>query len=174
MILDVWVDKRSNHDKQHPLASLELEMHSNSMIIDRSKQIRILGREHFLTGAEDIVADNIGITPGLGHRSPRIYPRKRQPHLKERKRIKAFLNYLKNSGVGNMMPKHTALYFHDEKSEPLAHVLPPIQVKRHVLDRWIRIYHQYMFCKPHTCIGHDETKGGKARRTMRPKKKTIN
>ena len=167
LLLDFWVDTRVK--EEHPLGFLEMEMHANPVIFDREEQIKLLGEDHFKTGDEPMILNRIGITPGIGRRAPRLYTRN---GLVSRERGQAFLNYLKHSGVGEMSPKHTALYFHDENSEVLGHVLPPIQVKRHVLDRWIRLYHQYMFNRAHTCIGHPEDVGEKVKNPSRNKKKT--
>ena len=147
VLLDYWVDTRC--EDTHPLATLEMKMHCNPYLYNMEQQIQYLGNDHL---NEALITNNIGITPGVGIRVPRHYTRDGVP---SRERGKAFLNYLKHSGVGSMAPKHTAIYFYDENSEPLGHVLPPIQVKRKILNQYIKMYHKFQTNREHTC-GHEE------------------
>ena len=143
LVLDYWVDTRE--EEIHPLLALERQLSEESVYLDEVNQIEVLGEQVLDMNAP--VYDSIGIIDGMPSRIPRLYNRDIT-----QERASAFLNYLIYKGVGEMKPKHTALYFADQKLEPFYQVLPPIQTHRHALDRWARHYHQILFAQTqHTC-----------------------
>ena len=145
LVMDYWVDTREE-EILHPIQALGHQLSDESVYFDEANQIEFMGEEWFLN-VKGPVYDSIGIIGGFPTRLPRLYNRDIT-----QERASAFLNYLLYKGVGKMKPKHTALYFADEKVEPFFRVLPPIQTHRHALDRWARHYHQIIFAQTqHTC-----------------------
>ena len=146
LLFDYYIDATKD-SHSHPIRKLEKEHHENPVYYDAEKQREIFGERW------ETVYDKIGIKTedeeveaeeqDIPSRYPRLYAPDEDGISVETSR--KYIEFLTYKAVGDMKPKHTALYFADEVMEPFHHVLPPAQIKRNFLDRWIKIFHHMKF-----------------------------
>ena len=146
LLFDYYVDTRKD-SHSHPIRAWEKRLHENPIYFDLAKQQQDLGEDW-----KEPVYDCIGIKTPEEEELPRRYPRLYALDDTSPETGAQYLKFLSYKKVGEMSPKHTALYFADEAMEPFHHVLPPSQVKRNFMDRWIKNFYQMKFKESeHNC-----------------------